>query len=431
MSSLNTDLLYGILLSSGPHTAAELGARARISQPSVSRAVQALRTSREDWLEFRAGRTIRYAVARPVRGLPLRLPVWRRGERYGELMSVSGGGFLFLPVAGGAQYSAALPWFMQDMRPQGYIGRAYCHAQAAMLGLPEELSRWTEVDVLFALAQPSFDAPGNLELGQVRRAPDCPVVTALSAYFDALAEQSVAGSQPGSSAGGEHPKFAVAYQTPAGEVRPVIVKFSPSLDNPVAERWRDLLLAEHLAGQVLGEAGFPVAEARIVLGETRCHLESLRFDRGELGVATLGAVDDEFIGSRRSWAASATALRQSGLLMPEAERAIATLEAFGRLIGNTDMHFGNVSLFWREVEGRFQFGLAPVYDMLPMLYAPEKGEIVPRPLEIRAPIAAPGDAALALWLAHEFWQRIADDTRVSRSFATLAAENARRVAMCR
>ncbi len=38
------------------------------------------------------------------------------------------------------------------------------------------------------------------------------------------------------------------------------------------------------------------------------------------------------------------------------------------LIGNTDRHFGNVTLFDRY-EGPFE--LAPAYDMLPMLFAPQ------------------------------------------------------------
>lgn len=38
------------------------------------------------------------------------------------------------------------------------------------------------------------------------------------------------------------------------------------------------------------------------------------------------------------------------------------------LIANTDRHFGNVTLFDRY-EGPFE--LAPAYDLLPMLFAPQ------------------------------------------------------------
>jgi hypothetical protein len=47
--------------------------------------------------------------------------------------------------------------------------------------------------------------------------------------------------QPGSSAGGEHPKFAIA----AGE-RHLLVKFATG-DGEAADRWRALLVAEHVA----------------------------------------------------------------------------------------------------------------------------------------------------------------------------------------
>ncbi len=71
------------------------------------------------------------------------------------------------------------------------------------------------------------------------------------ADYPSLATGALAG-QPGSSAGGEHPKFAVYV-----EGRHVLVKFA-SGDGAVADRWRDLLVCEHLALKALQEAGIPV-----------------------------------------------------------------------------------------------------------------------------------------------------------------------------
>lgn len=53
-----------------------------------------------------------------------------------------------------------------------------------------------------------------------------------------------------------------------------------------------------------------------------------------------------------------------------------TLFAFGQLIGNNDMHFGNVGLAVEppQVDARGRFTLAPSYDMLPMRFA--SGRIV-------------------------------------------------------
>ena len=56
------------------------------------------------------------------------------------------------------------------------------------------------------------------------------------------------------------------------------------------------------------------------------------------------------------------------LLSAEDAERIALLEAFAMLIANTDRHFGNVTLFDRY-EGPFE--LAPAYDLLPMLFAPQ------------------------------------------------------------
>ncbi len=45
--------------------------------------------------------------------------------------------------------------------------------------------------------------------------------------------------------------------------------------------------------------------------------------------------------------------------------------AFGMLIGNTDMHHGNLS-FIISLHGR-PYALAPAYDILPMGFAPKVG----------------------------------------------------------
>ncbi|MFO7885191.1 MAG: hypothetical protein R6U68_10240, partial [Desulfobacteraceae bacterium] len=49
------------------------------------------------------------------------------------------------------------------------------------------------------------------------------------------------------------------------------------------------------------------------------------------------------------------------------------LQYFGRLINNTDMHSGNLSL---SMNGD-KFHLLPVYDMCSMGFAPKSGEVLP------------------------------------------------------
>jgi len=49
------------------------------------------------------------------------------------------------------------------------------------------------------------------------------------------------------------------------------------------------------------------------------------------------------------------------LIAPETLRSIRLRQVFGGLIGNTDMHFGNLA-FW--FDDALPFRLAPAYDML-------------------------------------------------------------------
>jgi FixJ family two-component response regulator len=65
--------------------------------------------------------------------------------------------------------------------------------------------------------------------------------------------------------------------TPSGP-RHLLVKFSEAEPSPVSERWRDLLLAEHLALEVLREAGWPAAQTHIVDFGGQRFFESHRFD---------------------------------------------------------------------------------------------------------------------------------------------------------
>ena len=99
---------------------------------------------------------------------------------------------------------------------------------------------------------------------------------------------------PGSSAGGEQPKFCTIHSG-----RHVLVKFSPASDSAVSQRMRDLLVCEHLALQTLAQAGRPAATTQIFLAAGRVFLESERFDRtpqGRIAMVSLEVYDSEYIG---------------------------------------------------------------------------------------------------------------------------------------
>lgn len=104
-------------------------------------------------------------------------------------------------------------------------------------------------------------------------------------------------------------------------------------------------------------------------------------------------------------------LASRGVVTVEAATDAALLYAFGTLIGNTDMHHGNLS-FINET-GR-PYTLAPAYDMLPMAFAPRNsGEVPDRlpPVQFH-PSIPPESWRQALSLARTFVARLANESRV-------------------
>jgi len=166
-----------------------------------------------------------------------------------------------------------------------------------------------------------------------------------------------------------------------------------------------------------------VPDTRIIIS-TRCYLESARYDRvglkGRIAAVSFEAIDNGYIGARHTWSASASVLRSKGMITPDCEKQIKLIEWFGRCIANTDMHFGNLSFFWDKQDATVRLRLAPVYDMLPMLYAPEKSEIVDR--VFKAPLVV--EVGIAVELARQFWNDLASHEDVSGEFRKIAADNA-------
>jgi serine/threonine protein kinase HipA of HipAB toxin-antitoxin module len=202
------------------------------------------------------------------------------------------------------------------------------------------------------------------------------------------------------------------------------VKFTDTLASPTGRRWADLLAAEAQALAILHVAGEADTAPRILDAADRRFLELDRFDRvgpyGRRGVVTLRSLHEAF-GSvdTNDWAIAATELLRQELIAPETLRSIQRRQAFGGLIGNTDMHFGNLA-FW--FDDTLPFRLAPAYDMLPMQWAPVAGgELVPPALNLRPPLPAnEADWLIAAGWAEEFWSRVAASAQVSAEFAERA-----------
>lgn len=163
---------------------------------------------------------------------------------------------------------------------------------------------------------------------------------------------------------------------------------------------------------------------RVLRQGGRTFLENERFDRhgpwGRSPLVSLASLDGALIGaSRQDWPGLAQRLLGLKLLTATQMQDVAIQWWFGRLIGNTDMHTGNLS--FRPRGGLLD--AAPAYDMLPMAYAPLRGGEVPQRL-FEPPLPLPAEQAT--WF--QAWTRVQADARVSASFKPVAAAHAARLA---
>ena len=395
-------------------------------------------------------RARKYAAARSVRGLAYEIPLFRVDAR-GSLARIAGlrpyapGGFIVdgadkLPrwMRGnrGDGVFDGLPVFLVDPRPQGFLGRTFARRNSE-LGLSDNPESWSDDDCVVALARAGEDAVGDFVLGEdsarrlyaVWAAADAPIAySERLARYPALAEEAIGGIVPGSSAGGEQPKFGAVITDESSPI-PVLVKFSPADDSVAARRWHDLLLCEHIALQTLRRYEFPAVGSELLEAGGRTFLQTVRFDRegtrGRRPVVSLHAMNGEYVGAFPAagrWLDAVLRLQRDRWLLPATVAQVRDLQLFGQFIANSDMHFANLSLLPRD-DGTL--ALAPVYDMLPMSYAPVSNEVPVRGFE--PPLPEPGEEAA--WFrtggrAIEFWRAVASDLRVSEAFRSIAADNA-------
>lgn len=425
------------LLSSGPLTAHQLAEKMGISQATLSRAMQSLG---DQVIRFGPYRSIHYALRRPLLAMPdvaiYRVTPARQVEALGRLSPVQPTGYVMTNSDGSTSYSKGFPCGLDDMRPQGFLGRAFVAAQAETLGLPPRLGDWQEEHFLRALlSQPGSDAIGNLIVGDAGREhfiqhpePVALPATGLAAAYAERARQALSGETPASSAGGEQPKFGAYAETVDGP-RHVLVKFSlaaaEGADNPVAQRWRDLLLAEHHALTLLRENAIAAVATRILDHGQQRFLEVERFDRigphGRRGLISLSAMDAEFIGlGRGGWPAMTARLLAERHITRDAHEATCLLHAFGTLIGNTDMHPGNLSFVTDS--GR-PYQLAPAYDMLPMAFAPRSSGELPATLPAAGfdSLISSAQWRQALALAQAYLKRLNEEAGFTAEFGECLA----------
>ena len=121
-------------LAAGPLSAGELRARLDVSRPTLARA---LATLPDEIVTWGAARATQYALRDRLRDLP-DMPVYRVSKRgritlLGQLIPVRPEGFVMAQTDGITRHHEGLPWWLSDMRPQGFLGRAFARQQALYL----------------------------------------------------------------------------------------------------------------------------------------------------------------------------------------------------------------------------------------------------------------------------------------------------------
>lgn len=432
--------IRSLLLQGSDLSAAQLRAATGKSQSSISLALLGLGSEVQ---KLGAARSTRYALTQDIMGLPacqaLRL---RRADgdshNVGTLAFLKSGR-LHVRGPGGLEFLTAgrLPWFLTPLQPQGFLGRELARLRP---DFPADPDAWSLAQILYMAVNHQSDPPGAFELGVA--AGQLPVVQAPQAlalrlvFYDELTANIHTRLPAGSSAGGEQPKFTSLV--PVGDNPPglehCIVKFTPPRGTPFGERWHALLQLEHLANEVLRAHGMAAAQTRLLHSSQRTYLESVRFDRiglaGKRHVVPASALHDEFVRQpRRHWVASCEALAAQGLLPADDLRSVALCYLFGQYIGNTDMHFGNLSFFVDDVACP-RLALTPVYDMLPMMWRPnihsgmlELDPVRPQP----QPAGYGAEAALAREWAIGYWDCAGELPGLSAAMRRACGHNAQRL----
>ena len=194
-----------LLLSNGAMTVAQLQLATGKSQPSLSLAITRLG---ERVCKLGAARSTRYALAQPILGLPASQPLTLTTAQ-GDLLAFGKLTYLqgqqthvraahgkerlvkeWLPVAN------KLPWFLEPLRPQGFLGRQLVRLAPH---LPTDPDAWSAEQVLYMAALHAADPPGAFGLGEYAgwHQVDTP------AHYDTFARSSGSGLPAASSAGGE------------------------------------------------------------------------------------------------------------------------------------------------------------------------------------------------------------------------------------
>lgn len=439
------DQIRQVLKQTPECTASQLQVATGKSQPSISLALTALGLGERSGEVQRLGaaRSTRYALRQSILGLPAQHDVLFDGpggesRHFGVLTYLHGDRVHVRSQRKEWLVQGGLPWFLTPLQPQGFLGRELARWRP---DFPDDPERWSLAQVLYMAVNHVREPIGAFYLdGPARRSAelawDSESATLRGAHeslADAclrLAQRVGTGLPAGSLAAGVQPKFLL--REPDGARW--LVKFSPPRGTPFGERWHALLHLEKLALDVLGEHGVAHADTQVLETPLRTFLLSRRFDRharsGWRHVVAAAAVHDHFVHApRQHWISTCRALVKLGMLSADGLESVVHAYLFCQLIGNTDMHFGNLSFLVDDVS-RPRFEPAPMYDMLPMMWRPSvhSGSLDAQPL--RPPVLVLGCEAQAQvvrgW-AVDYWQRACAMATLGPDLQAACTVNAQRV----
>jgi AraC-like DNA-binding protein len=148
-----------------------------VSRPTLMRM---LRTAGDAVLAGGRTRRTAYAARRLLRGSASPLPLFEIDEQgrpaevgrlhlaYPDGALIEGEAFGAWPLDRDMQdgWFAGIPYPLQDMRPDGYLGRAFAHAHAELLQVPADPRQWSDDDALHALSLLGADQSGSFIVGE-------------------------------------------------------------------------------------------------------------------------------------------------------------------------------------------------------------------------------------------------------------------------
>ena len=189
----------------------ELAAFAKVSTPTMVRMLNAMGA---DVLRLGKARATRYFLRRTLNGKNATIPVYAIDEQgipnqveelhliapHGTVFDVGRMGWPMEQEFATGVWPDGLPYPLQDMFPQGYLGRQFARREGVQLGVSSNPKEWSDDDILTILLAKGTDTSGNLLLGD----------QALQTWLQHKASTQKMFSQDTILAGYFQPKFSIS-----------------------------------------------------------------------------------------------------------------------------------------------------------------------------------------------------------------------------